>query len=94
MKITLKAFVRVSARSLYKKKSLSVLCVQCNNTFRTLLRLPRFSSASEMFAQARMDCFHAIIHQQKEHISDEQGSRGRQQNSNMSNVLLLFGDIF
>ncbi|CAG9138100.1 unnamed protein product [Plutella xylostella] len=35
----------------------SVLRVQYNNAFRMLLRLPRFCSASGMFAEARVDCF-------------------------------------
>ncbi|KAJ8725106.1 hypothetical protein PYW07_016064 [Mythimna separata] len=45
----------------YTKRSLDALRVQYNNAFRMLLRLPRYCSASEMFAQARTDGFYAII---------------------------------
>lgn len=45
----------------YTKRSLDVLRVQYNNAFRMLLRLPRYCSASEMFAQARTDGFNAIL---------------------------------
>lgn len=45
----------------YTKKSLNTLRVQYNNTLRMLLGLPRFCSASEMFAKSRTDGFHAII---------------------------------
>jgi retron-type reverse transcriptase len=45
----------------YTKKTLDILRVQYNNAFRMLLGLPRYCSASEMFAQARTDGFHAII---------------------------------
>ncbi|CAK1585979.1 unnamed protein product [Parnassius mnemosyne] len=45
----------------YTKRSLDALRVQYNNAFRMLLGLPRYCSASEMFAQARTDGFHAII---------------------------------
>ncbi|XP_022831017.1 uncharacterized protein LOC111359648 [Spodoptera litura] len=45
----------------HTKKSLDVLRVQYNNAFRMLLRLPPYCSASEMFAKARTDGFHAIL---------------------------------
>lgn len=45
----------------YKQKSLSALRVQYNNIFRMLLGLPRFCSASGMFADARVDGFAAIM---------------------------------
>ncbi|XP_060810118.1 uncharacterized protein LOC132904218 [Amyelois transitella] len=43
------------------KRSLDALRIQYNNIFRMLLRLPKFCSASEMFAQTRTDGFHAVI---------------------------------
>ena len=49
----------------YTKRSLDVLRVQYNNAFRMLLRLPRFCSASEMFAEAHTDGFQAIIRKKK-----------------------------
>ncbi|XP_050557480.1 uncharacterized protein LOC118275989 [Spodoptera frugiperda] len=45
----------------YAQKQYSALRVQYNNAFRVLLGLPRFCSASGMFAEARVDCFHAIM---------------------------------
>lgn len=45
----------------YTKKSLNALRVQYNNGFRMLMGLPRFCSASTMFAEARVDGFHAIM---------------------------------
>lgn len=45
----------------YTRKDLDALRVQYNNGFRVLLRLPRFCSASSMFAVARTDDFYAII---------------------------------
>ncbi|KAJ2946144.1 hypothetical protein O0L34_g5075 [Tuta absoluta] len=45
----------------YTQKSYSALRVQYNNALRTLLRLPRFCSASGMFAAASMDCFYATM---------------------------------
>ncbi|CAK1579855.1 unnamed protein product [Parnassius mnemosyne] len=45
----------------YAKKSLNTLRVQYNNIFRMMLALPRFCSASGMFAQTRTDGFHAIV---------------------------------
>lgn len=45
----------------YTQKSLGALRVQYNNGFRMLLGLPRFCSASGMFAAARVDGFHAIL---------------------------------
>ncbi|XP_060807394.1 uncharacterized protein LOC106137482 [Amyelois transitella] len=45
----------------YTKKSLNTLRIQYNNIFRMMLKLPRFCSASGMFAQAQTDGFHAII---------------------------------
>lgn len=44
----------------YTQKAYNALRVQYNNAFRLLLRLPRFCSASVMFAQARTDTFDAI----------------------------------
>ncbi|XP_063827227.1 uncharacterized protein LOC135076736 [Ostrinia nubilalis] len=45
----------------YTKKAYSALRVQYNNAFRALLRLPRFCSASAMFALAGVDSFEAIM---------------------------------
>ncbi|KAL0871194.1 hypothetical protein ABMA27_004967 [Loxostege sticticalis] len=45
----------------YTKKSLDTLRVQYNNVFRMLLGLPRFCSASAMFAEYQVDGFAAII---------------------------------
>ncbi|XP_045541720.1 uncharacterized protein LOC106712835 [Papilio machaon] len=43
------------------QRSLDALRIQYNNFFRMLMKLPRFCSASVMFAQAQTDGFHAII---------------------------------
>ncbi|XP_063389871.1 uncharacterized protein LOC134675536 [Cydia fagiglandana] len=45
----------------YSQRSISALRVQFNNAFRVLLRLPRFCSASGMFADAQVDSFSATI---------------------------------
>ncbi|KAG7306499.1 hypothetical protein JYU34_009135 [Plutella xylostella] len=45
----------------YTQKAYSALRVQYNNAFRVLLGLPRYCSASGMFADARTDGFHAIM---------------------------------
>lgn len=45
----------------YTRRAYSALRVQYNNAFRVLLRLPRFCSASAMFADTGIDGFHAII---------------------------------
>lgn len=45
----------------YSQKSYSTLRVQFNNAFRAVLGLPRYCSASGMFAWARTDCFHATM---------------------------------
>lgn len=45
----------------YTKKTLSALRVQYNNGFRMLMGLPRFCSASTMFAEARIDSFSVIM---------------------------------
>ncbi|CAG9134717.1 unnamed protein product [Plutella xylostella] len=44
----------------YTQKAYNALRIQFNNAFRALLRLPRFCSASAMFAEARTDGFNAI----------------------------------
>uniref|UniRef100_A0A2A4KA90 Reverse transcriptase domain-containing protein n=1 Tax=Heliothis virescens TaxID=7102 RepID=A0A2A4KA90_HELVI len=43
------------------RKSYSALRVQYNNAFRMLVGLPRFCSASGMFADAHIDCFYATM---------------------------------
>ncbi|KAJ8704762.1 hypothetical protein PYW08_012082 [Mythimna loreyi] len=45
----------------YTQRSFSALCVQYNNAFRALLGLPRWCSASGMFADAHVDGFHAVL---------------------------------
>lgn len=45
----------------FTQKAYSDLRVQYNNTFRVLLGLPRFCSASGMFADANIDSFSAIM---------------------------------
>lgn len=45
----------------FTKKTYSALRVLYNNAFRMLLGLPRYCSASGMFAEARTDDFYAII---------------------------------
>ncbi|XP_063529607.1 uncharacterized protein LOC134740884 [Cydia strobilella] len=45
----------------YTQKAYNALRVQYNDAFRALLRLPRFCSASGMFAEARVDCFYATM---------------------------------
>lgn len=45
----------------YTQRTYSALRVQYNNAFRMLNGLPRFCSASGMFAEARVDGFHATI---------------------------------
>ncbi|XP_050663970.1 uncharacterized protein LOC126964740 [Leptidea sinapis] len=44
----------------YTQRTLSAFRVQYNNGFRLMLGLPSFCSASAMFADARVDGFHAI----------------------------------
>ncbi|KAL0869315.1 hypothetical protein ABMA27_007575 [Loxostege sticticalis] len=45
----------------YSQRTYNALRVQYNNAFRMLMGLPRFCSASTMFAQAGVDDFYAII---------------------------------
>lgn len=45
----------------YTQRPFNALRVQYNNGFRMLVGLPRFCSASGMFAEARVDGFHAIM---------------------------------
>lgn len=45
----------------YTRRAYNTLRVQYNNAFRMLLRLPWRCSASTMFAEARVDGFHAIM---------------------------------
>ncbi|XP_041986142.1 uncharacterized protein LOC121738255 [Aricia agestis] len=45
----------------YYKKGYNALTVQYNNAFRAMLGLPRYCSASGMFAEARTDGFQATI---------------------------------
>ncbi|XP_064293061.1 uncharacterized protein LOC135310048 [Plodia interpunctella] len=45
----------------YTQRAYNALRVQYNDAFRILFGLPRFCSASKMFADANTDCFYAII---------------------------------
>ncbi|XP_073959129.1 uncharacterized protein [Choristoneura fumiferana] len=45
----------------YTQRAYGALRVQYNNAFRVLMGLPRFCSASGMFAEARVDCFYAAL---------------------------------
>lgn len=45
----------------FTQKSYGALRVQYNNAFRLLLGLPRYCSASGMFAEMRVDCFYTIM---------------------------------
>ncbi|XP_075990221.1 uncharacterized protein LOC142985865 [Anticarsia gemmatalis] len=45
----------------YTQGTYSALRIQYNNAFRVLMGLPRYCSASGMFAEANVDGFHAII---------------------------------
>ncbi|CAH2104113.1 unnamed protein product [Euphydryas editha] len=47
----------------YTQRAVSALRVQYNNGFRVLMGLPRFCSASSMFATANVNDFYAIIRQ-------------------------------
>ena len=55
------SFYTCSLWAAYTQKSYSALRVQYNNAFRVLMGLPRFCSASGMFAEARVDCFYATM---------------------------------
>lgn len=45
----------------YTQRSYGTIRVQYNNALRAVLRLPRYCSASGMFAWAHIDCFHATM---------------------------------
>lgn len=45
----------------FTQRAYNALRVQYNNIFRALLGLPRYCSASGMFADANVDCFHTIM---------------------------------
>lgn len=49
----------------YTQKSYNALRVQFNNAFRVMLGLPRFCSASGMFAAERVDCFYATMRKRR-----------------------------
>ncbi|XP_045539177.1 uncharacterized protein LOC123722186 [Papilio machaon] len=55
------SFYASSLWASYKQKSYNALRVQYNNAFRLLMGLPRFCSASGMFAKARVDCFYGTM---------------------------------
>lgn len=54
-------FYTCSLWTKYTQRTYNALRVQYNNAFRVLMGLPRYCSASGMFAEARVDGFHAII---------------------------------
>ncbi|XP_047993894.1 uncharacterized protein LOC125232311 [Leguminivora glycinivorella] len=49
------------ACSLWTQRTINAIRVQYNDAFRVLLRLPRYCSASGMFADAHVDGFHATL---------------------------------
>ncbi|KAL0879953.1 hypothetical protein ABMA27_002467 [Loxostege sticticalis] len=55
------SFYTCSLWARYTQKAYSAFRIQYNNAFRVLLRLPRFCSASGMFAEAGVDCFYASM---------------------------------
>ncbi|XP_049882113.1 uncharacterized protein LOC126378053 [Pectinophora gossypiella] len=55
------SFYTCSLWTEYTRSSYGALRVQYNNAFRVLFGLPRFCSASKMFADHNTDCFFAII---------------------------------
>ncbi|CAH2093831.1 unnamed protein product [Euphydryas editha] len=55
------SFYTCSLWAKFSRKSYNTLRVQYNNSFRVLLGLPRFCSASGMFATAKVDCFYATM---------------------------------
>ncbi|XP_041972272.1 uncharacterized protein LOC121728202 [Aricia agestis] len=54
-------FYTCSLWNTYTLRAYNALRVQFNNAFRMLLGLPRYCSASGMFAEARVDCFYATM---------------------------------
>ncbi|XP_041989040.1 uncharacterized protein LOC121740419 [Aricia agestis] len=54
-------FYTCSLWNTYTLRAYNALRVQFNNAFRMLLGLPRYCSASRMFAEARVDCFYATM---------------------------------
>ncbi|XP_053614048.1 uncharacterized protein LOC128677324 [Plodia interpunctella] len=55
------SFYTCSLWASYTQKAYNALRVQYNNAFRMLLGLPRFCSASGMFADARVDCVYTTM---------------------------------
>lgn len=55
------SFYTCSLWAKYTSKTFNALRVQYNNAFRVLLGLPRYCSASGMFAEARVNCFYATM---------------------------------
>lgn len=55
------SFYACNLWAVYTQKSYSDLRIQYNNAFRVLMGLPRFCSASGMFAEHRVDCFYATM---------------------------------
>lgn len=54
-------FYTCSLWTKYTQRTYNALRVQYNNAFRVLMGLPRYCSASSMFAEARVDGFYAVI---------------------------------
>lgn len=63
---------------------LHVLRSQYNNAFRMFLRLPRYCSALEMFAQTRADAFFAIIRKNNRVATEQSEGRSEQHPANCS----------
>jgi hypothetical protein len=71
----------------YTQKQYSALRVQYNNAFRVLLGLPRFCSASGMFAEARVDCFYTTMRKRCT-------SLGRRVRASSNSLLSVFAGRF
>ncbi|XP_026317317.1 uncharacterized protein LOC113228266 [Hyposmocoma kahamanoa] len=55
------SFYTCSLWETYSQKAYRALRVQYNNAFRVLMGLPRYCSASGMFAAAHVDCFYSTM---------------------------------
>ncbi|XP_045503537.1 uncharacterized protein LOC123700380 [Colias croceus] len=69
----------------YTQRAINTLRVQYNNMFRMLLGLPRYCSASGMFAEARTDGFNAIMRKRA-------ASMMRRVRQSSSSILAVFVD--
>lgn len=71
----------------FTQKAYNALRVQYNNVFRALFRLPRFCSASGMFADAGVDDFYAIMRKKV-------ASMVRRVRGSRNSVLRMIGDRY